>query len=391
MTAIIDRDGRVFGRFNLFDAALVAFVVVLIPLAYVAYLLFRVPVPRITSVQPAQLTYIEDRASGGTELKGKLKVSGTGLRPILRAAIGGQAVVAFIFESPTSADVLFGNMAPGTYDLILYDGVQEVARAPKSVVVPAPPKPETARVRAVGSLIDLDDAAVRTVRVGARFPASGAALAEITALGDPVPDVRAIRLSRGTVEVDAKGRWQRPVSLLIDCEVSVPLQCRIGGAPVQADGMVIDVPGTGGSLKLRIDEFVPATPPAAAVVRVRFLAPAEAIELMKPGDRDESAPALDDRAATIVSVERREIVPGNTSVAAASDGVVPPASISAADRVAAIDATVRLGADRTSDTLQYRRQPLAVGRSIVFTTPRYTLRGLVRSITVANGSPAERR
>ena len=87
--------------------------------------------------------------SGGTELKGKLKVSGTGLRPILRAAIGGQAVVAFIFESPTSADVLFGNMAPGTYDLILYDGVQEVARASNSVVVPAPPSPETARVRAV--------------------------------------------------------------------------------------------------------------------------------------------------------------------------------------------------------------------------------------------------
>ena len=155
MTAIIDRDGRVFGRFNLFDAALVAFVVVLIPLAYVAYLLFRVPAPRITSVQPAQLTYIEDRASGGTELKGKLKVSGTGLRPILRAAIGGQAVVAFIFESPTSADVLFGNMAPGTYDLILYDGVQEVARAPKSVVVPAPPKPETARVRSVSRTVTL--------------------------------------------------------------------------------------------------------------------------------------------------------------------------------------------------------------------------------------------
>jgi hypothetical protein len=391
MTAIIDRDGRVFGRFNLFDAALVAFVVVLIPVAYFAYLLFRVPAPRITSVQPAQLTYIEDRVSGGTELKGKLKVTGTGLRPILRAAIGGQAVVAFIFETPTSADVLFGNMAPGTYDLILYDGVQEVARAPNSVVVPTPPKPETARVRALGYLVDLDDAAVRTVRVGARFPSTGAPQAEITALGDPVPDVRTIRMAGGTVAVDAKGRWQRPASVLIDCEVSVALQCRIGGTPVQADGMVIDVPGTGGSLKLRIAALVPATPPAPAVIRVRFLAPADAVDLMKAGDRDESAPALDERAATIVSIERRELVPGNTSLAAASDGVVPLASLSAADRVAAIDATVRLGADRGGDGMQYRLQPLAVGRSIVFTTARYTLRGLVRSITIANESAAERR
>ena len=90
---------------------------------------FRTPTPRIDSVEPAQAeAYIEDRAAGGSELSGKLKVHGTGLRPILRAMIGGQHGIAFIFESPASADVLFGDLPVGTHDLVLLDGVQEVAR-----------------------------------------------------------------------------------------------------------------------------------------------------------------------------------------------------------------------------------------------------------------------
>src|SRR5262249_40494399 len=156
---IVDDRGRVLGRWNLVDAALVAFFVLLIPIAYAAFLLFRAPSPRISSVTAAPFNYIEERASGGSLLRGKLKVLGTGLRPTLRATIGEQGAIAYIFENPTSADVLFGELAPGTYDLVLYDGVQMVARAPKAVVVPAPPKPSTARVRIVGYLVDLDSAA----------------------------------------------------------------------------------------------------------------------------------------------------------------------------------------------------------------------------------------
>ena len=79
------------------------------------------------------------------------------------------------------------------------------------------------------------------------------------------------------------------------------------------------------------------------------------------------------------------------SLAAAPNGVVPPASLGAGDRVAAIDAVVRLGADSAGNGLLYRFQPLVVGRSMVFATPRYTLRGLIRSITTSHESDAERR
>src|SRR5205823_5490736 len=145
------------------------------------------------------------------------------------------------------------------------------------------------------------------------------------------------------------------------------------------------------TLHCRVLEFVPEAPPTAATVRIRFLAPAEAIDLVKVGDRDDSAPALDGRAATIASVDRREIVQGTTMLAPVFDGLAPPSTISVADRVAAIDAVVHLGADRTSDGLRYRLQPLGVGRSIPFMTARYAIRGLVRNISVTDGSPTARR
>ena len=74
---------------------------------------------------------------------------GTGLRPTLRAAIGDHDAVGFLFETPTTADVLFGDLGAGTYDLVLYDGVQEVARARNAVTVPRKPTTQMVRVLAI--------------------------------------------------------------------------------------------------------------------------------------------------------------------------------------------------------------------------------------------------
>lgn len=389
--AIVDREGRVFGRVNLFDAAAIAFLVLLLPLAYVAFLLFRTPPTRITSVESAPMTYVEERAVRGSALNGKLKVHGTGLRPVLRATIGPQDAIAYIFENPTSADVLYGPLEPGNYDLVLYDGVQEVARAANALKIAAPAPPPVTRVHLIGALVDLDRAAARALRVGATYPPAGPPRAEIVALGEPRPELREIRVSRGSFDLEVKGRWQRDAAIAVDCELRGAFQCRLSDVPITTDGSVMDVPGSGGALRLSVQEFVPASPPTAATVRVRFLAPAEAVALMQAGDVDQSAPAVDARAATVVSIERREVVAGTMTLAAAPEGVVPPASLGVADRVAAIDAVVRLGADSAGDGLLYRLQPLVVGRSIVFVTPRYTVRGLIRSITTNHESGAERR
>ena len=52
MTLLDDR-GRVAGRVNLVDAVAAIVILVLIPVAYGAYLLFRTPPPKMLSVSPA--------------------------------------------------------------------------------------------------------------------------------------------------------------------------------------------------------------------------------------------------------------------------------------------------------------------------------------------------
>jgi len=183
----IDDRGRLFGRVNLFDAAVAAFVVVLIPIAYGTYLLFRTTPAGITSVADAPISKEERRVAGGSLLEAKLKVRGNGFRPMLRATIDSTPALAFVFEDPHSADVLVPVMNEGRYDLVLYDGVQEVARAPKAVVIGsnAPERVVTARVRLTApdevlALVQAGDhdsrALGRTVTVldvGRRTPGSG--------------------------------------------------------------------------------------------------------------------------------------------------------------------------------------------------------------------------
>src|SRR6266849_505744 len=144
MTTIVDGDGRLFGRVNLIDAAIGAALLVAVPLAYGAILLFRPPAPRIASVERVPLSNVEERTAGGVSLGGKLKVRGTGLRPNMRVEIAGRRAIAFVFETPTSGDVIFGSdVGPGTHDLVLFDGIQPLARAVGAVTI-APPAPRPA-------------------------------------------------------------------------------------------------------------------------------------------------------------------------------------------------------------------------------------------------------
>lgn len=381
-----DERGHLLGRINLLDASIGAIVLVLIPVGYAAFLLFRTPKPAITSVEPAEVTRIEERAGGGSLVAGKLKVRGNGLRPVLRASIDSQPVIAFIFESPTSADVLHGEVGPGAHDLILYDGVQEVARAVGAVKGLQKPALIEGRVRVVGTLIDLDEAAAGALRVGMKYPQEGPALSEIVGLGDTRPDVRDMRTAGARSVVTATGRWQRPAAVLVTCDLSMPDECRVGDEPI--GNRVMSIPGAPPALRIRVEEVVPASDPLRADARVRFIGHPELLDVVKVGDVDEGAPAVDGRAAALVSVGSRQLVAGETLVEQSIEGSSDRAGLRAADRLAMFDADLRLGVDASPSGFLYRTRAIKVGTSLTFTTRRYVMRGTVLALNVRSAPPA---
>jgi hypothetical protein len=336
---LIDKEGRLFGRLNLFDAAIAAFVIVLIPIAYGTFLLFRTPAPRISSVTRVPITREERRVTGGSRLTAKLKVRGSGLRPMLRASIGGTQTLGFVFEDPNAADVLVGEIPAGTHDLVLYDGVQEVARMPKSVVVePVAPL----RVAGVGALIHLDKAAADALKPGALF------------LGGPQDAIAKL----GTTRQEPSGLWQRPAEILLQCDPDPNDEgCAVGGVALGAGPLpIVKVTGGAGAvLSFALSEVFPTAAPASVTGVVRFSSEPELLNAVRVGDRDD---CLDDRAAVVVAVG------GRRGGAGAKD----------------LDVTLRVGVDEGPDGWRYRGRAFKAGAPFALATERYVLQGTVLSV-----------
>jgi hypothetical protein len=341
--AIVDSRGRLFGRINLFDAAVVGFAVVLIPLAYGTFLLFRTPRPAITAVRSVEITK-EERRVGGPALTAKLKVRGAGLRPLLRAFVGDAPAIGFVFENPNSADVLVGAVPPGSHDLILYDGVQEVARAVRAVTIqPSPP----ARLRIVGTLVGLDKATADALSAGQNG---------IVRLGPVRPDARRLHVRTGEVDLPIEGMWARDAVISVGCDPDPdPGECTVGGRALSATPPpVVTVRGPSAPLNLAVAEVLPESAPREVLIRVRFEGAAELLGLIKEGDRDR---LLDERAATIVRQIRSQ-----------SGGA------------ATIDATLRLGADAVQDGWSYRGRSIMPGETFRLTTTGYVASGSILDV-----------
>lgn len=375
---VIDTEGRLFGRLNLVDAAIGGFVVLLVPLAVAAVYLFRAPTPVITSVEMVPLSNIEERSAQGTALGGKLKVRGSGLRPILRVEIGGHAAIAFVFESPASADVLFGELPAGTHDLVLFDGVQEVARANGAVVIPEKPTTGTARVRAVGTFIDMPEAIATSLRQGAKLPNDRDPDVEILALGDVHPARVTINDNN---ELGIPNRVQRAGVVAVRCQLMGQLsECRVGGTLLDA-GNVLPMPGSAGAIRMLIEEVQPDSEPAKSELRVRFIGYGSVINLLKPGDSDREQWALDGRGATIVSLGDRRSLSGAVVVGLMQQGGRVSSEVQATDQLVSVDAVLTIGLDRARTGWRYRTDAIRAGGPLTFMTPAYVVHGVVLSMT----------
>jgi hypothetical protein len=366
-TAVGERPRRGLARINLVDLAVGAFLLFLVPVAFGTFLLFRPPRTRIESVTSVPITREERRLAGGSHVSAKLKVRGSGLRPMLRATLDESPAIGFVFETPNSADVIAGPIAPGTHDLVLWDGVQEVARAPKSVTIQALPPP---RVRAVGTILDLDRAAADGLREGARFPETGDAIAEIVRLGAAEPARRRMTdAAGGSIDAPVAGRWERRAVVLLRCDPeSAEGECAVSGTPMTAgsagsrgrfdsavSALAVTFPWLQ-PLRLAVDEILPAAAPQPAVVRVRLTGTPDVLALVAVGDRDL---LLDERAATVSALGPRQ---GD-----------------------ALTVTLAAGADPSRDGWRYRGRLLLPGAPLSFATGRYVVNGTVLALTGVDG------
>ncbi len=366
---IVDDRGRLFGRMNLVDLAIAGLVLFLIPVVFGTFLLFRTPKPQIASVTQVPISREERRVAGGSYLTAKLKVRGSGLRPMLRATVDATPTLGFVFETPNSADVLVGLMPAGVHDLVLWDGVQEVARASKSVVIQAFPP---ARVRAVGTLLDMDRETAESLRVGASYPNAEHALTEIATLGPIQPAHHRMLdpMSGGSIDVPVADRWERGAVVLLRCDSeSGEGDCAVSGTslttgPRAAAGAPEAITYTRAltlpwpqPVRMIADEILPATAPQAVSARVRLTGAAELLALVAVRDRDRF---LDERAATLTKTEARQ-----------GDAMI---------------VTLRLGADRSREGWRYRGRLLMPGAPFSLATDRYVVSGSVLAVTVPDGS-----
>ena len=176
-----------FGRVNLIDAGVVLFAVLVIPVSIAAYRIFSVSRPEIAKVEPVVLTIDGDH---------RVRLTGRHFRPYLKAFFGrtgepfslldpgepdsGKNQATLRVETPSIVELTLPDVAPGTYDLYLYDEGREVARRTSAFTVApgidpqdtaaldtaAPDTPQDAATLEVAVRFEVDNDIVPLVKAG---------------------------------------------------------------------------------------------------------------------------------------------------------------------------------------------------------------------------------
>jgi hypothetical protein len=258
--SIVDDRGRLVGRVNLIDALVAVIILVLLPVSYGAYLLFRTPPPKLTGVFPNKLYQ-------GRNLR--VEITGANLRPFMRIAFNTIQGRTFMIGSPKYAQVDLPDLEPGAYDVQLFDYMREVDRLPKALtVLPMAPVP-TVVMEVTGAFTGLSSEVVGQIRAGVKFPASGATTAEVLTVGVPVPGQLRVRSGAAIVPLPLPGQNELPATLRVTCFIAADpdggLRCMVAGpvqsAPVAPDS-VLTFQGPGGWVNFQVEKARAPSPEA---------------------------------------------------------------------------------------------------------------------------------
>jgi hypothetical protein len=349
-----------FGRINLIDAAVLLFVAVLIPLGYGAYALFHVPSPRLSAVVPNTLGF-----SRGVEQR--VGLEGQHLRPFLRAKFGGVNATNYALLTADSAEIRFADLAPGTFDLVLYDESQEVARLPGALtILPLP-------VLMTGSF----DASPASDRVAAGVKLGTA---------DRPIDV---------VDVDRASDGHR-ATLRVTCRVSPDNQCLVGDVVVHpGTKLTLTLPGEADRATFQVHDL--HIDREWVVVKVRLMGVPESLALAAPGQVDARETLAPGEMAGVTSTavlrslgEVRKGVGTFGITASQPQTAVPDLSkfcvLSAVLPVDAREAELLVPAETSPTGLKYRDGLVRPGTLMHFNTPTYRLEALILSVSKLDGA-----
>jgi hypothetical protein len=359
--AMIDDRGRIVGRINLVDIAVVVGVLLLLPAA-------------VGAITP-------NRLYEGNQVK--VEITGRDLRPFMRVSFNEVQGRTFLIGSTTSAQVDLPELKSGVYDVVLYDYRQEVDRLPKAFTIMPVPFQPTLEVELEGAFVGLNDAQVKELTVGLTLPPTGGRdAAEILSVGTPVPGRLQLRVGDAMLTMPTK-EVEVPATLRAHCvtvgNADGTMSCSSAGTqqsvPV-APGSAMAYPGPRGWIRYQVTAVhAPSVSSSTVDARVRFVGEPELLALVTAGDVDAGAYAATERHhATLTSVG---IVRALSPNEAASGAFGVTAS-------RAVDATVRVPADRLATEWKYQNRPLKVGAPFTFETSRYIVRGEVVSVRSAD-------
>jgi hypothetical protein len=245
-------------RFNLIDAAVAVLILVLIPMAYGAYLLFRTPPPKLTGVVPATLYQ-------GPGLH--VEVDGENLRPFMRVSFGSVQGKTFEIDGTRGALVALPDLPAGAYDVVLYDYMQEVSRLPKALTVLPLAAAPSVELDVTGAFKGLSSDRVKGLKAGDRFPPSGDAAAEVLSVGGVSASEVSLRAGAATLRVPMPGQTDLAAVLRVKCSVVAgadgSLRCSFAGSAQPAEvapGSALSLATPNGWAMFQIDQVRTASP-----------------------------------------------------------------------------------------------------------------------------------
>jgi hypothetical protein len=250
--AIVDERGRLGGRVNLIDAVVAFLILVLIPVAFGAYLLFRTPKAILTAINPPKLY------QGGNL---RIEVQGENLRPFMRVRFDTLQGKTFMIGGTRGAMVDLPDLGPGVYDVTLYDYMQEVSRLPKALTILPLAAVPSVQMEVAGAFKGFTVDRLKSVKPGDRFIQNSALVAEVVSVGSPIPASITLKAGPTALLVPMTGQSDVPAVLKVWCFVVTnpdgSLKCAVPGPIQQTDvapGGTMSLSSPGGWVTFQIDK-----------------------------------------------------------------------------------------------------------------------------------------